>query len=117
MSMPIRGALFTRFKKFQAKRHELERKKSVVRRQRETKELQKLVGKRKRAESEAALLTAIAREKSRIKAAKKPGKIGKFAKKLEMAALKEAKKRRPKIKVTFNPSGTKRKKRRKKGRR
>lgn len=113
--MPLRGALFTRFKKFQSKRHELERKKSVVRRQRETKELQKLVGKRKRAE--AALLTAISREKSRIKAAKKPSKIGKFAKKLEMAALKEAKKRRPKIKVTFNPSGTKRKKRRKKGRR
>lgn len=110
--MPIRGTLFKRFKLTKTQREKLEQKQRVKRSKRESKELKQLIRKRTAVEGEAALRAAISREKSRIKLAKKPSRIGIFAKALEKQAIKEIKKR--KIGIEFNPSGKRRKKKRKK---
>ncbi len=110
--MPLRGALFREIQSLRRKRQVAEKKKFKQGVKKEAALLKKLRTQRIQSEGRALLKRQIASEKARISKAKKPSSITKLEGFLLKQAKKQVKKRR--IRIEFNPTGKKRRKKRKK---
>lgn len=112
--MPLRGALFREIQKLKAQRAKAEQSKFQREVVQETKTLKKLRTQRIQQEGRSALKRQIAIEKARIAMAKKPSRIGKLESFLAREAKKGVKAGRKRVKIEFNPGGTRKRRRKKK---